>query len=77
MIHNICLNTTSNIRFSDKHHEFIGNSTEGALLAAYEKSNMRNKTKKSYTDERNEHEIIHVYPFSSELKHMTTISNME
>lgn len=38
---------------------------------------MRNKTKKSYTDERNEHEIIHVYPFSSELKHMTTISNME
>ena len=77
LIHNICLNTTSNVRFSDNHHEFIGNPTEGALLAAYEKSNTRKKSKKSYTDERNEHEIIHVYPFSSELKHMTTISNMD
>lgn len=46
LIHNICLNTTSNVRFSDNHHEFIGNPTEGALLAAYEKSNTKEKNQK-------------------------------
>ena len=77
MIHNICLNTSSNLYIENGQYKFIGNPTEGSILAAYENSDFCRNSGKSYTDERNDHEIIHVFPFSSELKHMTTVSNVD
>ena len=77
MIHNICLNTNSNLYMENGDYKFVGNPTEGSILAAYENSDLRKSSGKSYTDERSDHEILHVFPFSSELKHMTTVSNVD
>lgn len=73
LTHNICLNTTASLG----ENGFIGNPTECALLAAYESSIARSQTGKTYLDERNDHDILHVFPFSSDLKHMTTISRVD
>ena len=69
LTHNICLNTTADI--GDK-GEFIGNPTEYAMLNFFNAS-----SKKTYKEERADHEILSAFPFSSELKHMTTISNVD
>ncbi len=74
LIHNICLNTTADLGESGN---FIGNPTECALLQFYERSDGRKISGKSYRDERADHGILHVFPFSSELKHMTTISSVD
>lgn len=74
LIHNICLNTTADI---GKDGIFIGNPSECAMLNFYEKSNARKLSGKSYHDERKDHEILQTFPFSSELKHMTTISKVD
>lgn len=74
LIHNICLNTTADI---SEDGSFIGNATECAMLNFYENSIERLNSNKTYKDERNEHELISVFPFSSELKHMTTISKVD
>lgn len=74
LVHNICLNTTADI---GEDGTFIGNPTECALLNFYEKSIQRQNSGKSYRDERTEHDILHAFPFSSELKHMTTISKVD
>lgn len=74
LIHNICLNTTADI---DQDSTFIGNPTECAMLNFYESSSIRKNTGKSYRDERNEHDILCAFPFSSELKHMTTVSKVD
>lgn len=74
LIHNICLNTTADI---GEDGTFIGNPTECALLNFYERSVEHNHSGKSYHDERAEHDILHAFPFSSELKHMTTISKVD
>lgn len=74
LIHNICLNTTADIGDDGT---FIGNPTECALLNFYEKSAERKKSGKSYRDERDDHNVLHAFPFSSELKHMTTISKVD
>lgn len=74
LIHNICLNTTADI---GEDGTFIGNPTECALLSFYEKSIGRKSSGKSYRDEREDHDIMHAFPFSSELKHMTTISKVD
>lgn len=74
LTHNICLNTTADIT---EDGSFIGNPTECAILRFYEQSQERKKSGKSYKDERVDHEIVHAFPFSSELKHMTTISNVD
>lgn len=74
LIHNICLNTTADISHDGT---FIGNPTECAMLNFYEKSEARKKSNKSYKDERLDHDVLHVFPFSSELKHMTTISKVD
>ncbi len=74
LIHNICLNTTADIGADGS---FIGNPTECAMLNFYENSNARSKSGKSYKDERTDHNILHTFPFSSELKHMTTISKVD
>lgn len=69
LTHNICLNATADI--GDK-GEFIGNPTECAMLNFFNAS-----SKKTYKEERADHEILSAFPFSSELKHMTTISNVD
>lgn len=74
LVHNICLNTTADI---GEDGTFIGNPTECALLNFYEKSAKRESRGKSYRDERADHDILHAFPFSSELKHMTTISKVD
>lgn len=74
LIHNICLNTTADI---GEDGTFIGNPTECALLNFYEKSAERKSSGKSYRTERSEHDILSAFPFSSELKHMTTISKVD
>lgn len=74
LVHNICLNTTADI---SQDGAFIGNPTECAMLNFYEKSQIRKKSGKSYKDERSEHDVLHTFPFSSELKHMTTISKVD
>lgn len=74
LVHNICLNTTADISDDGK---FIGNPTECALLNFYTQSKAHGKSGKSYRDERKDHEIVHVFPFSSELKHMTTVSKVD
>ncbi len=74
LIHNICLNTTADIGGDGS---FIGNPTECAMLNFYENSKARSKSGKSYKDERTDHNILHTFPFSSELKHMTTISKVD
>ncbi|MCC8016467.1 MAG: calcium-translocating P-type ATPase, PMCA-type, partial [Clostridiales bacterium] len=73
LIHNICLNTTADISETG---DFIGNPTECAMLNFYEQSEARRISGKTYHDERNEHDIVCSFPFSSELKHMTTISKV-
>lgn len=74
LVHNICLNTTADI---SKEGKFIGNPTECAMLNFYENSEIRKKSNKSYKDERLDHDVIYAFPFSSELKHMTTISKVD
>jgi len=74
LIHNICLNTTADL---SRDGTFIGNPTECAMLNFYENSDVRKKRDKSYKNERDDHEILHAFPFSSELKHMTTISKVD
>ncbi len=74
LIHNVCLNTTADISADGT---FIGNPTECAMLTFYENSIARRKNGKSYKDERSDHDVLHAFPFSSELKHMTTISKVD
>lgn len=74
LIHNVCLNTTADI---SKDGTFIGNPTECAMINFYEKSEARKSSGKSYKDERSDHDVLHSFPFSSELKHMTTISKVD
>ena len=74
LIHNICLNTTADLGGNGT---FIGNPTECALLNFYENSIERKNSGKTYRDEREEHDILYAFPFSSELKHMTTISKVD
>ena len=74
LVHNICLNTTADI---SQDGTFIGNPTECAMLTFYECSLARRETGKTYKDERLDHEVLHSFPFSSELKHMTTISKVD
>lgn len=74
LIHNICLNTTADI---DSEGRFIGNPSECAMLNFYEYSEGRQLSGKSYHDERADHHIFQTFPFSSELKHMTTVSDAD
>lgn len=74
LIHNICLNTTADL---GKGGVFIGNPSECAMLAFYEGSVGRRLSGKSYQDERGEHDILQTFSFTSELKHMTSISKVD
>lgn len=64
---NFCANSTADI-IRGKTPRFQGSSTEGALLAAYEKATGRN-----YSVYRDSFEVVRRVPFSSETKLMTTV----
>lgn len=74
IVHNVCLNTTADISLDGT---FIGNPTECAMLNFYEQSEARKKSRKTYKEERLDHDVLYSFPFSSELKHMTTISKVD
>lgn len=74
LIHNICLNTTADINDDGG---FIGNPTECAILNFYEQSDIRRISGQSYKNERADHKTLQAFPFSSDLKHMTTISKVD
>lgn len=74
LTHNICLNTTADLGDDG---EFIGNPTECAMLNFYEASKAHEDCGNSYKDERNDHEVLFAFPFSSDLKHMTTVSKVD
>ena len=74
LTHNICLNTTADIA---EDGSFIGNPSECAMLNFYECSGARQNSGNSYKCERNEHDNICVFTFSSDLKHMTTVSDVD
>jgi len=71
--HNICLNTTADLASDGS---FIGNPSECAMLHFYENSVIRSDSRQTYHDERSDHSVLMSFPFSSELKHMTTISKV-
>jgi Ca2+-transporting ATPase len=64
VLYNICINSTAEI---GRNGLFIGNPTECALLAA------AGKTGWDYRERRKNTETVHVFPFTSEKKNMTTI----
>lgn len=64
---NICMNSTADLEPNSKESTFIGNPTEGALLASMRERGM------DYRKVRNNHRIVYRQPFSSEKKIMTTV----
>ncbi len=73
LIDNICINSSADIDIQDKEIRFLGNPTESAMLAFYQCSCVAHSTKKSYCDRKKDVNILKVFPFSSEEKHMTTV----
>lgn len=74
LVHNICLNTSADL---GDNGEFIGNPTECAMLNFFEASLSYDSEMHRYKTERDDHETLFLFPFSSELKHMTTISKVD
>lgn len=67
LLNNFCINSTADVSFETAAPVFIGNPTECALLTAANHSGI------NYHELRDNADIVHVYPFSSETKNMTTI----
>lgn len=65
MLENFCMNGTAELDPEDQ--SFIGNPTECALLAAAGVAGY------DYRERRDNAQILHMFPFSSEEKHMTTV----
>ncbi len=70
---NICVNSSADIDIQNQEVKFLGNPTESAMLAFYECSCPIRNSGKSYKDKKKEVEVVKVFPFSSEEKHMTTL----
>lgn len=66
LLHNFCINGTADVSFEGEIPSFIGNPTECALLVSAHKSGV------DYHTLRDTAQVVHVYPFSSETKNMTT-----
>lgn len=69
LFENFCVNSTADVYLEEQQVRFIGNPTECALLAVV------HQTGRDYAAVRENAEILHVYPFSSELKYMTAVIN--
>lgn len=70
IINNFCVNSTADVEFGEQ-IKFLGNPTECALLTAAHKSGI------DYKDCRSNFNILHVFPFSSETKNMTTVAEKD
>ncbi|EHI97859.1 calcium-translocating P-type ATPase, PMCA-type [Clostridium sp. DL-VIII] len=64
-IKNCLINSTAHINFENGKFNYLGNSTECALLSYLQEYD--------YQDERKENKIIHQIPFSSKSKFMATV----
>lgn len=73
-IRNICINATADL---GSERQFIGNPTECAMLQFYEESDVCKTSGKSYKQQRESYPVVQTFPFSSELKHMTTITQID
>lgn len=74
LINNFCVNSTAHIDYQDETPSFIGSPTEGALLMAYTRSlGEGTKNECEYLVVRDQYENIFTYPFTSEIKNMTTV----
>ena len=67
LLENFCINSNANVTTEEGKDSFIGNPTECALLVAARKAGW------DYTKKREEAEIVHIFPFSSQKKDMSTI----
>ena len=67
LLKNYCINSNANISEEDGSWSFIGNPTEGSLLAAAAKAGA------DYQELRQAADIVRVFPFSSQNKDMSTI----
>ena len=67
LLKNYCINSNANISEEDGSWSFIGNPTEGSLLAAAAKAGV------DYQELRDAADIVRVFPFSSQNKDMSTI----
>lgn len=67
LLENFCINSNANVTIEDEKDSFIGNPTECALLVAARKAGW------DYTKKREEADIAHIFPFSSQKKDMSTI----
>lgn len=67
LLKNYCINSNANISEEDGSWSFIGNPTEGSLLAAAAKADV------DYQELRQAADIVRVFPFSSQNKDMSTI----
>lgn len=67
LLKNYCINSNANISEEDGSWSFIGNPTEGSLLAAATKAGV------DYQELRQAADIVRVFPFSSQNKDMSTI----
>ena len=67
LLKNYCVNSNANISEEDGSWSFIGNPTEGSLLAAAAKAGV------DYQELRQAADIVRVFPFSSQNKDMSTI----
>ena len=67
LLKNYCINSNANISMENGNWSFIGNPTEGSLLAAAAKAGV------DYQELRQAADIVRVFPFSSQNKDMSTI----
>lgn len=67
MLRNFCINSNANVSEEDGQDIFIGNPTECSLLVAARRAGF------DYRPLRQEADIIHIFPFSSQNKDMSTI----
>lgn len=67
LLKNYCINSNANISEEDGSWSFIGNPTEGSLLAAAAKAGV------DYQELRHAADIVRIFPFSSQNKDMSTI----
>lgn len=67
LLKNYCINSNANISEEAGSWSFIGNPTEGSLLAAAAKAGV------DYQELRHAADIVRVFPFSSQNKDMSTI----
>lgn len=67
LLKNYCINSNANISEEDGSWSFIGNPTEGSLLASAAKAGV------DYQELRQAADIVRVFPFSSQNKDMSTI----